>query len=73
MIPVPPIWVCDTECYKDFFLVMFRNVYSGQTYRWELYDGAINPMYGADSFLRSISSVTFNASANNGISSGRIA
>lgn len=35
MIPVPPIWVLDTECYRDYFLIMLRNIYSGQSEIWE--------------------------------------
>lgn len=38
-IPTPPIWVLDTECYKDYFLVMLRNVASGDTLRWDMYPG----------------------------------
>lgn len=29
--PLPPIWVMDTECYRDYFLVMFRHVYTRET------------------------------------------
>ena len=29
-IPPPPVWVLDIECYVNYFLVLVRNVYSGE-------------------------------------------
>src|ERR1035437_3423915 len=39
MIPAPPIWVMDCECYRDYFLVMCRNVFTGETRYEEMYPG----------------------------------
>ena len=39
MIPIPPVWTLDIECYKDFFLVMLKNIASGQVLYWESYPG----------------------------------
>lgn len=33
--PPPPIWVMDTECYRNYFLVMFRHVYTRETLIYE--------------------------------------
>ena len=30
IIPPPPLWVLDIECYVNYFLVLVRNVYSGE-------------------------------------------
>ena len=30
IVPPPPIWVLDIECYVNYFLVLVRNVYSGE-------------------------------------------
>ena len=44
MIPVPPIWVFDLECYRDYFLIALKNVYSRQIESYEFYPG-IEPDY----------------------------
>lgn len=44
MIPVPPVWVFDTECYVDYFLIALKNVYSGEVEAYEFYPG-IEPDY----------------------------
>jgi hypothetical protein len=44
MIPVPPIWVFDLECYQDYFLIALKNVYSRQIESYEFYPG-IEPDY----------------------------
>jgi hypothetical protein len=44
MIPVPPIWVFDLECYRDYFLIALKNVYSRQIESYEFYLG-IEPDY----------------------------
>ena len=30
LTPAPPLWLLDNECYTNYFLVMIRNVYSGE-------------------------------------------
>ncbi len=44
MIPVPPVWVFDLECYRNYFLIALKNVYSGQIEAYEFYPG-IEPDY----------------------------
>jgi DNA polymerase elongation subunit (family B) len=56
VIPVPPIWVLDTECYVDYFLVMLRNVASGETLRWDMHPGkSLGFAFGAGECV-----ITFN-------------
>ena len=31
--------VFDCECYRDYFLVMFRSIATGKTYHYEMYEG----------------------------------
>lgn len=50
MIPVPPIWVVDTECYVNYFLVMLRNIYSGQVEYLELTPEMALPLYPFDQY-----------------------
>jgi len=33
------VWVCDTECYSNYFLIMFRNIESGETMVTEMFPG----------------------------------
>ena len=50
MIPLPPIWVVDTECYVDYFLVMLRNIYSGEVQHLELTPEMALPQYPFDQY-----------------------
>src|ERR1035437_4274136 len=58
-VPPPPIWVMDIECYRDYFLVMFRNVFTKETFYWELYPGSA-PLGAVEYSMSSKSIVTFN-------------
>lgn len=57
-IPSPPLWVLDIECYVNYFLVLIRNVYSGDTsVLYERFnDETLYPHYCLDPFTY----ITFN-------------
>ena len=48
VVPPPPLWVFDIECYLNYFLLMARNVYLGEAYVvYELYNDQVtvsNPL-----------------------------
>ena len=50
MIPLPPIWVVDTECYVDYYLVMLRNIYTGEVQHLELTPEMALPQYPFDRY-----------------------
>ena len=52
--------VFDCEVYKDYFLIMFRNVETGTTRHYELYEGVAFPSLTVLSILRKHTLVSFN-------------
>lgn len=56
-----PLLVFDIECYRDYFLVMFKNVESGRLFAYDLYDGKEFNTHGVVKILRSCCVVGFNS------------
>ncbi len=52
--------VFDCEVYKDYFLLMFRNVSSGKTVHFELYDGVTFPTARVMDILTKYQLISFN-------------
>lgn len=52
--------VCDTECYRDYFLVAFMRVDTGMTRYYEMYDGHPLDRKVVSRILHSYRIVTFN-------------
>ena len=55
-----PTVVCDTECYVDYFLAMFRRVDTGKTVAFELYEGQELDVKMIRRIMQTCRVVTFN-------------
>ena len=56
-----PLVVFDLECYKDYFLAMFRTVDSGKTRIFELYEGCVLDQYHIKMIVCNYTLVGFNS------------
>lgn len=52
--------VCDIECYRDYFLVMFKSVLTGKVRAYEMYEGKPLDHLAVRSILENYRIVTFN-------------
>jgi hypothetical protein len=55
--------LCDTECYPDYFLAMFRDIASGKTMHFELYEGHALDRKTIHRILKRYRIVTFNGTS----------
>lgn len=57
---VKPVYVCDTEVYRDYFLAALRDIGSGSVRTFEMYEGRAFDVESFRDLLGDITTVTFN-------------